>query len=133
MLYPPHPLQHLLDKDSRYDASAYDFVLDALEVTRNRLAAQRGGKGKVKHVTARELLDGFRNLALEQFGYMAGVVLRTWGVQSTSDVGELVYNLIENGYLEKSDEDSRTEFDDIFDFEIAFSREFRIKIEPTDL
>ena len=31
---------------------------------------------------------------MDQFGYLARMVLSRWGIESTSDFGELVYNLI---------------------------------------
>ncbi|MFW6171745.1 MAG: Minf_1886 family protein, partial [Planctomycetota bacterium] len=65
-------------------------------------------------------------LALEQFGLMARVVLNSWGIRSTGDVGEIVYNLIGIGMMKKSPSDRREDFEDVFDFEEAFEREFKI-------
>jgi uncharacterized repeat protein (TIGR04138 family) len=132
MLYPSHPLAHVLAKDSRYTAQAYEFVFEALEFTRQRLAAQRGGKSKVKHVTARELLDGVRQLAIQQFGLMALTVLQSWGVQRTGDFGEIVFNLITSGDMEKTDEDSREDFDDVYDFGEVFCRDFKITLDQSE-
>ena len=47
-------------------------------------------------------------------------MLDHWGVRSTSDIGEIVYNLIAAGDLEKTPSDSRSDFDHVFDFETAF-------------
>jgi uncharacterized repeat protein (TIGR04138 family) len=58
-------------------------------------------------------------LALRQFGLLAATVLGHWGVRSTSDIGEIVYNLIAAGDLEKTPTDSRSDFDNVFDFETA--------------
>ena len=43
-----------------------------------------------------------------------------WGVRSTSDIGDIVYNLIAAGGLERTESDSRSDFDNVFDFEISF-------------
>ena len=55
-----------------------------------------------------ELCEAVRKLALRQYGLLAGTVLAHWGVRSTSDIGDIVYNLIAAGDLEKTDGDSRT-------------------------
>ena len=49
----------------------------------------------------------------------AATVLAHWGVRSTSDIGDIVYNLIAAGDLEKTAADSRSDFDNVFDFETA--------------
>jgi uncharacterized repeat protein (TIGR04138 family) len=51
-------------------------------------------------------------------------VLNQWGIRATSDLGEIVYNLIRSGDLEKSPTDSRADFDHVYDFETAFRRDF---------
>ena len=57
---------------------------------------------------------------------MAKVVLNDWGVRSTGDFGEIVYNLIGIGLMKKSDTDRREDFDDVFDFDETFERHFKI-------
>jgi len=59
---------------------------------------------------------------------MAAVVLKSWGVESTSDFGEIVYNLIRIGYMKKSESDRREHFDNVFDFDDAFQRQFKITL-----
>ena len=61
-----------------------------------------------------------RKLALRQYGLLAATVLAHWGVRSTSDIGDIVYNLIAAGDLEKTESDSRSDFDNLFDFETVF-------------
>ena len=55
-------------------------------------------------------------------------MLKSWGVHSTSDIGEIVYNLIEAGLMRKSANDRREHFDDVFDFEDAFERSYEIAV-----
>ena len=43
-------------------------------------------------------------------------MLDQWGIRSTSDIGEIVYNLIASGDLDKTPDDKRSDFDDVFDF-----------------
>jgi uncharacterized repeat protein (TIGR04138 family) len=72
------------------------------------------------HVTGQQLCDGIRQYALSQFGLMSKIVLNSWGIHSTSDFGEIVYNLINVGVLKKSPQDRRSHFDGVYDFDEAF-------------
>jgi uncharacterized repeat protein (TIGR04138 family) len=57
------------------------------------------------------------------------VVLNSWGISSTSDFGEIVYSLIRIERMKRSKSDRREDFDDVFDFEEAFQRGYRITID----
>ena len=61
---------------------------------------------------------------------MTPVVLKNWGVTSTSDFGEIVYNLIKVKMMKKSQSDQREDFNDVYDFDVAFREQF--KIDPVD-
>ncbi len=60
---------------------------------------------------------------------MALTVLNLWGIRSTSDLGNIVYNLIGSGDLEKTSSDSRADFDDVFDFETALRRDYVLALD----
>lgn len=110
----------LCDKDSRYDMEAYYFIRDALGyATRkfNRTSAN-------KHVTGAELSDAVREFAIREFGPLAYLVLTEWGLNKTSDFGEIVYSLINEGVLGKSESDRKEDFTGIFDFTDAFIKPF---------
>jgi uncharacterized repeat protein (TIGR04138 family) len=111
-------LRRIAGRDTRYRAEAYPFVLEALDFT-----IQRRGKGR-KHVTGAELLEGFRDHAIDAFGYLALAVLREWGIRSTDDVGEVVFNLIEEDLLQKTADDRREDFHAVYDFDEAFGQGF---------
>ena len=81
------------------------------------------------HVSGRELCEGARRLALEHYGLMALTVLNLWGIRSTSDLGEIVFNLIASGDLEKTPNDSRSDFDRVFDFETALRRDYILALD----
>ena len=110
-------VKEILQKDSRYKAQAYVFVLAALEVARIQT-------GKSKHVTAVELLQGIKTLAQKDFGIMAKTVLESWGIKITDDIGEIVFNLIDVKLLSKTDEDKKEDFHNVFDFDKAFVNEY---------
>jgi uncharacterized repeat protein (TIGR04138 family) len=81
-----------------------------------------------RHLTGRELCEAIRRYALDQFGFMAKTVLNNWGVHTTGDFGNIVFNLIEIGEMSKTKDDRREDFDDVFDFEADLRQEFRIEI-----
>ena len=104
-------------RESRYDEQAYLFVLAALEYTQSRLETRR-------HISAAELAQSCRELALERFGLMSRIVLERWGIQATSDLGAIVFTLVDLGFLVKQPNDTREEFVGLFDFENAFERDY---------
>jgi len=53
-------------------------------------------------------------------------VLGSWGISSTSDFGEIVYNLIRIDQMRKSDNDRREDFDDVYSFDNAFEPIFKL-------
>ena len=115
-------LAQILVRDDRYKREAYRFMQEGLEFTMQ----QRGRRG---HVSGRELVLGLRDMARDRFGLMARTVLNQWGVKSTADFGELIFNLIEEQIMSKQDSDTRADFENIYDFEEAFERDMKIEIE----
>ncbi len=98
----------ILSRESRYAAGAYTFVAEAVTFTVGRLSVHR-------HVSARELLEGIRDYAAGQFGVMAGEVLHEWGIHEATDVGRIVYLMIDAKLLAASEEDSPEDFNIDFD------------------
>lgn len=96
--------------DARFAPDAYAFVMEALDFTVRSLEERR-------HVSAAELVDGLRRAARERYGMLAFAVLQKWGLTCGSDVGEVVFQLIDAGILSRRDEDSREEFDAIGGFQ----------------
>ena len=72
-------------------------------------------------------------MALEQFGYLAREVLAQWGITSTDDFGDVVFNLIEADLLQKTADDRREDFAHLFDFESAFDQTFRGTLTQAEL
>jgi len=115
-------IEAIIRKDSRFDPSAYLFLKEALDFTVNR--AKEDNNGENRHVSGPELLDGFREFILQQFGPMAFTLLREWGVHRCSHIGEMVFLLIGEQVFGKQDSDSVEDFSDIFTFEEAFIHPF---------
>ena len=106
-------LDSVVEADDRYRRDAYMFVQKALHFYREKY----GGEGEAGHIKGPDLLNGVRELALEEFGPMARSVLNSWGLSKGEDVGEIVYNLINAGLMSKTDEDSRTDFAGVMKFD----------------
>jgi len=111
-------VQLILAKDSRYHRDAYEFVRDALDHTK-----KTAGK-KALHVTGQQLLEGIRELGLSRFGPMAVTVFEEWGIRDCKDFGEIVFNLVDNGVLAKTENDRRADFANGYDFWEAFRKPF---------
>lgn len=97
-----------------------------------RAGGASGGSGEEaaegeRHLTGQQLCEAIRLYALEQYGYMAKCVLNSWGVYTTGDFGEIVFNLIRIEQMRKTKEDRREDFDDVFDFESGLTQSFQIK------
>ncbi len=138
MLDPKHPLAELLRRDQRYDFDAYVFVFDALRFGQEKLGlgvppeasefddldseleGDEPDDEEEHHVTGGELCRAIQRYAIDQYGLLAHKVLNHWGVRTTGDFGEIVFNLIDIGQMRKTDNDRREDFDEVYDFEEAF-------------
>lgn len=108
--------------DDRYDSEAYFFIREALAFTIQLLEKPQHGPGR--HVTGRELVEGVRQYALQEFGPMTMKVLEEWGLAGTEDFGRIVFQLVEAGELGKTSEDKAEDFANCFDFRDAFEKPF---------
>ncbi len=120
----------LCREDARFAYEAYDFVGDAVKFTQDRLgrAADRTDPDEDRHISGAELLRGTVDLAIREFGMMAPVVFKLWGVKSTDDVGELVFKLIKVKLLSKSDRDEPNDFRDLFDLHQTLADGFALTL-----
>lgn len=149
-----HSFIELLKRDRRYKAEAYAFVFETLEYAQNVLNLGKNEANEpiseeliaeneelrtirehdeqqtpdaMRHITGQDLCRAACLYATEQYGLLAKMVLDSVGIRKTSDIGEIVYNLIRIGLMRKTAEDRREDFDDVLDFETAFDEEYRFK------
>ncbi|HEX3869812.1 MAG TPA: Minf_1886 family protein [Pirellulales bacterium] len=135
-------IAELLRQDKRYKIEAYAFVFEALRFGHEALGMGTARKESMasvdpgasskeaqpeRHLTGQELCEAIRQYALEQYGYMARSVLESWGVRTTGDFGEIVFNLIRVGEMRKTESDRREDFENVFDFETGLCERFEIK------
>ena len=127
-------LLKLVKTDPRYKLDAYVFVRDGLSYAQEGIIDEAEGEDRSsgeeeepdRHLTGQQLCEALRLYALDQYGYMSKTVLNSWGLKSTGDFGEVVYNMIENELMKKSDTDRREDFDKVFDFDQALRQQFDI-------
>jgi uncharacterized repeat protein (TIGR04138 family) len=103
-------------REPRFDEQAYLFVLSALEMCQAQMSVRR-------HITGVELARAARDPRSTDLGSWP-VVLEHWGISSTADIGDIVFTLVEMGLLLSQPQDTRDEFVDVFDFDLAFERDY---------
>ena len=83
---------------------------------------EAGGAEKLnRHVSGRELCWALRDFALERWGQLAPVVLRSWNIRTTGDFGRIVFGFIDFDLMRKDDSDRLEDFEDVFNFDEAFA------------
>ena len=124
----------------KYHPDAYRFVDQALRFTQRRLGRTPETLEQEQpqefdedsaHISGPELLDGVRELAIQEFGLLTITVLRYWGIRTTDDFGRIVFDFIERGAMRKTELDQLTDFFDVYDFEEVFDRGYRIDLSET--
>jgi len=115
-------VEQICEKDLRYSADAYHFVQEGLNHTLKSL--KRGGQHAHRHVSGQELLSGLREFALKEYGPMSKAVLNEWGIKTTDDFGQVVFNLVNSNVLGKNETDSPNDFKNVFTFDDAFVKPF---------
>ena len=110
-----------IQNDPRYPPSAYELVRDALHASAKKFRAE---DAEDQHVSGQELLEGFREHVLCEYGPLSLMLLDLWGLRRGEDVGNIVYNLIDTGYFGKNEGDSIDDFAGGYDFATAFTDPF---------
>ena len=114
----------------RFHPNAYQFLFAALRRSQQDLGRTRAHDADEEqaHITGPELLEGIREFALEQFGLMARTVFHCWSIHTTDDFGRMVFDLIERGEMRKTESDQLSDFSDVFDFDDALDKRYRIDV-----
>lgn len=117
-----HAIEAIVKRDPRFHPAAYIFLKEALDFTLKKI--MESNQGRARHVSGAELLHGFRDLAVQQFGPMASTLMSEWGLRTCSDVGDMVFLLIEEQVFGKQDSDTKEDFADVYSFQQAFVEPF---------
>ena len=108
-------LGKVMKEDSRFKEDAYLFVMASL-------GRALEGLEKPRHITGAELLVSLRREAEDQFGPMATAVFHYWGIKNSLDFGEIVFNMVREGLLSKTEDDRIDDFRDSVFFENIFDQ-----------
>ncbi len=129
------PLKSVVDVAARtpYPPEAFAFVREGLHLAAKRAHGPEpemvnpalAGK---RHVSGRQLCEALRDLAIRRWGLMANTVLGSWHIHGTLDFGKIVYAMIDNQLMQKTDGDSLEDFREVFDFAQAFSPENCLRV-----
>ena len=114
-------IDQVSDHDQRYKQDAYYFVMEALSFTQRKFKS-------ASHVTSDEILYGMRELLLIKFGPMTMMVLKYWGIHATEDFGNIIFSLVENKVLSKTEEDDISKFRNGYDFNEVFIKGYRKRL-----
>ena len=106
-------LAKILKSEGRYREEAYLFVMTALGRAIENLE-------KPRHVTGCELLQFIRKEAEDQFGPMAATVFGHWGIKNSLDFGRIVFKMVDEGILSKTETDTLEDFNDAVFFQTLF-------------
>ncbi len=123
---PAKSLQDVVDAVGVYPPEAYVFVQQGLTLTVDKVHKETDPDAS-HHVGGRELCQGLRELAINQWGLLARVVLSRWNITSTMDFGRIVFAMVEHDLLQKTDEDNLDDFRHVYDFHTAFEKDYRIE------
>ncbi len=116
-------IEQTVKKDPRYHKDAYEFVREALDFTIKKM--KKNAAGKERHVSGKELLEGVRGYAIQEYGPLAHTLLAYWNLHRCEDIGEIVFNMVDRCILKATENDSREDFKDGYDFEKAFCQPFQ--------
>ena len=117
---PTKPMDEVIRDDSRYPPEAYAFLHDGLSRAVKEVHGDEPPDSGQSHVAGGQICQALRGLAIDRWGMLAKTVLNRWNIHTTMDFGNMVYLLIEHGFMRKTDEDSLEDFDSVYDFDSAF-------------
>lgn len=140
---PVKNIETIFAEDNRYPLEAVEFIREGLSFTiemlrqENRSAeadyadyeSESAKSTRKRHVSGRELCEGLRILAQKKWGFMARQVLNRWNIRDTRDFGEIVFLLVNHGWMQKQPHDSIEDFDNVYDFVAAFEKGYEIIVD----
>ena len=102
-------IERLAAEDGRYQGEALRFLGEALRHSASR-HGRDGHSGPRGHLSARQLVDGAVDLAASRWSGLGGLVLRSWGLQRSEDLGAVTFLLIDAGVFSKEQDDRPEDF-----------------------
>lgn len=121
-------IEEIAHEDGRYDARALKFVFEGLAETIEELRKCEDPEGMPRHISGQELSWGLAQAAKKRWGRLAGMVFGYWGLKRTRDFGEIVYLMIDYGWMTSQDTDTIEDFNNVFSFKDVFEKQYTIEI-----
>jgi uncharacterized repeat protein (TIGR04138 family) len=110
-----------------YPLDAFHFVRRGLDYTVHRIHKHPEKLPEHRrHVTGRQLSQGLRDFAVDQYGLLARTVLERWRIHRTEDFGRIVFAMVEGGLMQATPSDTVRDFDSVFRFDEAFATSIRL-------
>lgn len=122
-------MQDVILDDGRYPLEAFGFLHEGLSQAVKFVHGEEAPPTGQRHVTGQQLCESLLSLALDKWGMLAPVVLDRWNIHETIDFGNMVYLLVENDFMKKTEEDSIEDFRDVLDFDEFFQREWEFELQ----
>ena len=122
-------LEEIVEEVGLYPIEAYEFIQQGLGYTVNKIHGNVRDPKASRHVGGRDLCEGLREYSLVKWGLLARTVLARWNIRRTLDFGRIVFALVDNGWMQKTDDDPIEDFRDVFDFKTAFEAGYRIEMK----
>jgi len=104
------------------------YVTSKLPESVVRAIDENGFESLNRHVTGAQLCWGLREYAHRRWGRLARMVLETWNVRSTLDIGRMVFHMIEHQLMQRQPEDSLDDFKDVFDMTASLEGDYTIDL-----
>ncbi len=100
-------IQKIVTEDHRYREEAYAFIAKAVMLS---LSCIRREEQLRRHVSAEEIIFSLCALAHKEYGPLALIVLKDWGIRTNTDIANVIYHLIAEEVLQEGPGESITDF-----------------------
>jgi len=120
-------LEELAKQSGKYPVEAFNFVREGLRFTVSKL---HQNCQEEQHISGQDLCWGLRDFAIKRWGLLAPVVLRRWNIHNTEDFGQIVFAMVEAGWMAKKADDKLNDFHEVYDFKSAFDGTLTLDMDP---
>jgi uncharacterized repeat protein (TIGR04138 family) len=122
-------LKQLADRAGGFSPEAIEFIREGLGHTVKMVHGDEiastipttPAEEESRHITGQQLCMGLRDFAIKRYGLLARTVLARWNINRTEDFGRLVFAMIDGELMRKNEGDTAADFENVFDFDEAFS------------
>ena len=121
-------IEEIAADDGRYTPEALKFVYEGLGAT-IRKVKEAQDEDQPRHISPDEFSKGLARLAIDRWGRLSLMVLNCWGVNTTRDLGEIVYLMINHKWMTAQETDTIEDFNEVYNFEQVFEKQFKFDLQ----